>query len=128
MSFIAKVNFFLRSYLFYQLEAYFLAENHLNSCPDSDLRKIDFRVFIEKSTHKSTDKFSPPRCILSLKVVQCSEKILQVFFSTTTYTYRILQLLSFFLRNVSFSYYTVEKIESLEDTTYTYIANFHFLW
>ena len=103
----------------------FFAEN---SYPDSDLRKTDFRVFIEKSTHKSTDKFSPPRCILSLKVVQCSEKILQVFFSTTTYTYRILQLLSFFLRNISFSYYTVEKIESLEDTTYTYIANFHFLW
>ena len=38
------------TYLVYQLEACFLAENHLNSCPDSDLRKTDFRVFIEKST------------------------------------------------------------------------------
>jgi len=28
------------SYLFYQLEACFLAGNHLNSCHESDLRKI----------------------------------------------------------------------------------------
>ena len=29
------------TYLVYQLEAYFLARNHLYSCPDLELREID---------------------------------------------------------------------------------------
>ena len=67
------------TYLVYKLEACFLAGNHLNSCPDLDLRKIFFfwkQTLINKTLARKREKLT--RCFFDFRRFFCSTLIWKV--------------------------------------------------